>query len=207
MNPKPPGFLTGRYPVVLVLGLLTLFLAGPAAAHTDPGLSGGFLAGFGHPLRGVDHLLAMVAVGIWGAILGRPLVVLLPLIFPTVMAVGGVIGMAGLPFPPVELGIAGSVLVLGLAIALAQKAPVWAACLIVGVFGVFHGYAHGVELPGSSDPVAYSAGFVVATGLLHLAGIALGLLSRYPRGKLAMRGAGAGIAAAGSWFLLQAVLA
>ena len=86
MNPKPPGFLTGRYPVVLVLGLLTLFLAGPAAAHTDPGLSGGFLAGFGHPLRGVDHLLAMVAVGIWGAILGRPLVVLLPLIFPTVMA-------------------------------------------------------------------------------------------------------------------------
>ncbi|MDH4386791.1 MAG: HupE/UreJ family protein [Caulobacter sp.] len=194
-------------PAAVVLGLLALIAAGPAAAHTGAALEGGFVAGFAHPLRGFDHLLAMVAVGIWGAFLGRPLILLLPMVFPTVMAVGGVGGMAGLPFPPVELGIALSVLVLGLAIAFAQRAPVWAACLMVGLFGLFHGFAHGQELPVAGDPLAYSLGFVLATGLLHLAGIALGLLSRYPPGRLALRGAGAAIAAAGGWFVVQALAA
>ena len=181
-----------------------LAVAAPASAHEAAGTAGGFAAGFLHPLMGLDHLLAMVAVGIWGAVLGRPLVYALPVIFPTVMAAGGVLGMMGVPVPPVEIGIALSVLLLGAAIAAAFKAPVWAACLLVGLFGVFHGYAHGAELPAAADPLHYSAGFVLATGLLHLAGIAIGLLHAHPRGLVLTRGAGGLIAAAGVWFLVQA---
>ena len=175
--------------------------AAPATAHDGTGLVGGVLSGVTHPLTGYDHLLAMVAVGLWGAFLGRPLVVVLPVVFPTVMALGAVLGMRGVPLPPVELGVALSVFVLGGLIAGAVRAPVWAACLIVGVFAVFHGYAHGVELPSAADPVGYSVGFVLATGLLHVAGIGLGLLHRLRRGREATRGLGALIAAAGVVFL------
>ena len=186
-------------------GGLALAVGGPAFAHSGQALTGGFLAGFLHPLGGLDHLLAMVAVGLWGAFLGRPLIVALPLICPIMLSVGGVIGMMGLPIPPVELGIALSVLLLGLAIADARKAPVWAACLIVGCFGLFHGYAHGAELPVASNPTAYSAGFVLATGLLHLVGITFGLLNHYRAGQVVTRVTGAGIAVAGGFFLFQAL--
>ncbi|WP_411287192.1 HupE/UreJ family protein [Phenylobacterium sp.] len=185
--------------------LVGLLAATPALAHSGAGLAGGFLSGFQHPLGGLDHLLAMVAVGIWGAFLGRPLIVALPVIFPTVMAVGGVLGMAGLPLPPVELGIALSVVVLGGAIAGAVRAPVWAASLLVAVFAIFHGYAHGQELPSAADPVGYSAGFVLATGLLHLAGIAIGLVATRPGGALVTRGIGGLIAVAGAYFLVKAL--
>lgn len=183
-----------------------ILIAGPAAAHEGGGLVGGFVSGFLHPLTGYDHLLAMVAVGLWGAFLGRPLVVALPVIFPTVMALGGVLGMAQAPLPPVEIGIALSVLLLGGAIAAALKAPVWAACLVVGVFAIFHGYAHGQELPTAADPVGYSAGFVLATGLLHVAGITIGLLKARPWGEKATRGLGGLIALAGVWFLYAATI-
>ena len=183
-----------------------ILIAGPAAAHEGGGLVGGFVSGFLHPLTGYDHLLAMVAVGLWGAFLGRPLVVALPVIFPTVMALGGVLGMAQAPLPPVEIGIALSVLLLGGAIAAALKAPVWAACLVVGVFAIFHGYAHGQELPTAADPVGYSAGFVLATGLLHVAGITIGLLKARPWGETATRGLGGLIALAGVWFLYAATI-
>jgi urease accessory protein len=149
----------------------------PALAHSENALTGGFLAGFSHPLNGLDHLLAMVAVGLWGAFLGRPLNYLLPVIFPTVMAIGGIVGMTGLVAPPVELGIALSVLLLGALVAAARKLPPFAASAIVAVFALFHGFAHGEELPLATDPMAYSAGFVICTGLLHVAGIALGYLS------------------------------
>ena len=182
-------------------------VAGPAWAHSGTGLAGGLLAGFMHPLRGPDHLLAMVAVGLWGAFLGRPLVVLLPVVFPTVMALGGVAAMLGLPLPPVEIGIAVSVIVLGAAVAAAFVAPAWAACLLVGVFAIFHGYAHGLELPSAADPVGYSLGFVVATGLLHLVGIALGVARKLKGGDLILRGGGGLIAAAGVFFLWAAVAA
>ncbi len=179
--------------------------AGPAAAHTGTGLAGGFQSGFLHPLSGFDHLLAMVSVGLWGAFLGRPLIVALPVIFPTVMAVGGVLGIAGVRLPPVEIGIAVSVLVLGAMIAGKVRAPVWLAALIVAVFAIFHGYAHGKELPSAADPVGYSAGFVLATGLLHVVGIGIGLIADRPGGATVVRGLGGLVMIAGAWFLWVAL--
>jgi len=163
------------------------------------------MAGFAHPFMGLDHLLAMVSVGLWGAFLGRPLIVLLPVIFPAVMALGGALAIAGIGLPPVEIGIALSVLVLGVLIAGAVRAPVWLACVIVAVFAIFHGYAHGKELPSAADPIGYSVGFVLATGLLHVVGIVLGFLNERPGGRWVTRGAGALIAASGAWFLVAAV--
>jgi urease accessory protein len=198
----PRTLMTG-----LVAAAASFLLAGPAAAHAGTGLRGGFASGFMHPLSGADHLLAMVSVGLWGAFLGRPLIYALPVIFPTVMVVGAVMGMFGVPLPPVEFGIALSVLVLGLCILASAKAPVWAASLIVATFAIFHGYAHGKELPSAADPVGYSLGFVFATGLLHILGIGIGFLKDRPSGLLVTRGLGGAIAAAGGWFLVQALAA
>lgn len=180
-------------------------MATPALAHSGTGLPGGVMAGFTHPLAGLDHLLAMVSVGLWGAFLGRPLIVLLPVIFPAVMAIGGALGIAGVALPPVEIGIAVSVLVLGGFIAGAVRAPIWLACSLVAGFAIFHGFAHGEELPSAADPIGYSVGFVLSTGLLHLAGIALGLLNGVPGGLWLTRGAGALIAISGAWFLAAAL--
>lgn len=188
-------------------GVLLLLAAAPCAAHSGTGLAGGLAAGFLHPLSGPDHLLAMVSVGIWGAFLGRPLLVVLPMLFPAMMTVGAALGMANVPVPPVEVGIALSVLALGLLILLAARLPVAAACAIVGVFALFHGYAHGQELPSAADPVGYSAGFVFATGLLHLAGIAIGAARSLPGGTAALRAGGGAIALAGAWFLARAAAA
>ena len=170
------------------------------------GLAGGFASGFAHPFGGFDHLLAMVSVGLWGAFLGRPLIIALPVIFPAVMAIGGALGIAGVPLPPVEIGIALSVLVLGAMIAGAVRAPVWLACAIVALFAIFHGYAHGKELPSAADPIGYSLGFVLATGLLHVAGIGIGLLNDRPGGVIVTRGLGGLIAGAGLWFLYVALV-
>lgn len=184
---------------------LAAAFAGPAFAHSGTGLAGGFISGFLHPLTGFDHLLAMVSVGLWGAFLGRPLIVVLPVLFPAVMAVGGVLGMAGVPLPPVELGIALSVLVLGGMIAFAVRAPIWLASLLVAFFAIFHGYAHGNELPSAADPVGYSVGFVLSTGLLHVVGIVIGLVADHPQGRKLVRALGAAIALIGAFFLFQAV--
>lgn len=177
----------------------------PASAHMGTGLPGGIASGFRHPFTGWDHLLAMVSVGVWGAFLGRPLIYALPVIFPVMMVGGAALGMFAVPIPSPELGIAASVLVLGLCIALAVRAPTWVACAIVAAFAVFHGYAHGVDLPSAADPVGYSVGFVVATGILHVCGIGIGLLNEHPRGVTVTRSMGAVVAAAGVLFMLQAV--
>jgi urease accessory protein len=190
--------------VVAAVGLGSLVTT-PAAAHMGTGLPGGWLSGFVHPFSGLDHLLAMVSVGLWGAFLGRPLIYVLPVVFPAMMVAGAIMGMFVVPLPPVETGIAVSVLVLGGCIALSVRAPVWAACLVVALFAVFHGYAHGKELPSAADPVSYSAGFVLATGLLHVSGISLGFLNDRPNGVLATRSVGGAIAAMGAWFLYQAI--
>lgn len=190
----------------LAIVLLVIGLADPAYAHDAKNLAGGAVAGFKHPLSGFDHLLAMVAVGIWGAFLGRPLIYLLPIVFPTVMAFGAVLGMSGVPFPPIEIGIALSVLTLGGAIAFGWRAPIWLAMTIVAVFGLFHGFAHGQELPSMADPVAFSLGFVVATGMLHVAGIGIGMVHALSGGVLFTRIMGGIIACAGLWFLISATV-
>ncbi|MSP47061.1 MAG: HupE/UreJ family protein [Xanthobacteraceae bacterium] len=180
--------------------LLCLTAAAPALAHTG-GVAGGLVGGLMHPVFGPDHVAAMVAVGLWGAFLGSPAIFILPIVFPLVMALGGTLGILGVPLPGVEIGIAVSAAVLGMMVALAARPPLWVAAVIVGAFAIFHGHAHGAELPPGADALAYSAGFVITTGLLHLAGIAFGLLARWPVGRLAVRTAGGVIAIAGLMFL------
>lgn len=189
----------------LVQAAALLGIASPVAAHMGTGLAGGFQSGFVHPLSGFDHLLAMVSVGLWGAFLGRPLIIALPVIFPAVMAIGGALGIVGVPLPPVEIGIALSVLVLGGMIAGAVRAPVWVACTIVAIFAIFHGYAHGKELPSAADPIGYSLGFVLATGMLHVVGIGIGTINDRPGGAVITRTMGALVAATGVWFLFVAL--
>ncbi len=182
---------------------LTLALAcgaAPALAHTGQDV-GGFVAGVRHPISGLDHVAAMVAVGLWGGILGKPALWLLPITFPVVMCVGATLGIAGIPFPAVETGIALSGIVLGGMVLFALRPPLWLAMLLVGIFAVFHGYAHGAELPKSVSPVGYAAGFVLATSTLHLIGVAIGQLWHWPSGKIVVRAFGAAIALAGGAFL------
>jgi len=182
-----------------------LLLSPLALAHTEEGVVGGFISGFLHPIYGPDHVVAMVAVGLWGAFLGSPAIWLLPVVFPLVMAFGGALGVLGLPLAGVEIGIAGSAIVLGLMVLLTVRPPLWVAAVLVGAFGIFHGHAHGTELPEASNPLSYAIGFVLATGLMHLAGIAFGLLAHSPRGRLAVRSAGALISASGLYFLAGAL--
>lgn len=186
---------------IAAFGVALLAVSTPAFAHTGEGLANGFAGGFTHPLLGPDHIAAMLAVGLWGAFLGTPAIWVLPVVFPLVMAAGGVFGILGVPLPGVEIGIAASAVVLGLMVALAAKPHIAVAAVLVGAFAIFHGYAHGAELPDGADALAYSLGFVVATGLLHLAGIAFGLLAQYPAGRVAVRAAGSAIAIAGLVFL------
>ena len=143
----------------------------------------------------------MVAVGLWGAVLGRPAIWVLPITFPLVMSVGAAIGVAGIPIPYVEVGIALSGLVLGLLVVFMIKAPLPLAAALVGVFAIFHGHAHGTELPEAANPIAYAVGFVIATGLLHLFGILLGALIDSKPGRIAVRTGGALIALVGAAFL------
>jgi len=183
------------------VGMFLMAIACGAHAHSGAEGANGFIAGVMHPLTGFDHLLAMVAVGIWGATLGRPLIWVLPVAFPMLMVFGGVLGITGVPLPFIETGIAISVIVLGFAIAAAWRAPIALAVGIVSAFGVFHGYAHGAELPNAASPSAYVAGFVLCTGARHLAGVAFGEVKRLQKGTLALRVVGALIAAAGGWIL------
>ena len=198
--------MTKIHPAVAVAGLVLLGLATllplPAAAHTGAEHLGGLASGFLHPILGFDHVLAMVAVGIWGAFLGMPMVWVLPVTFPLVMALSGMLGGLGVPIPGIEPGIALSVVVLGAMIALAVRPPLWVAAVIVAFWAIFHGYAHGAELPEAADPFAYGIGFVLATGLLHLLGIGIGTLTRFPIGVPVLRIAGAVIGSIGIWLLV-----
>ena len=191
----------GDFLLVAILAGVILLAPEAANAHTGAGISGGFLSGFAHPILGWDHVVAMVAVGLWGAFLGAPAIWLLPIVFPLVMAFGTVLGIIGVPIPGIETGIATSAIALGLLILLAIRLPLWIACIIVGAFAIFHGYAHGTELPQAANPLAFIIGFVLATGMLHLIGIAFGLLLRWPAGTYAVRTAGGVISLAGLAFL------
>jgi len=161
------------------------FAAAPAAAH--PGHGDGFAAGFAHPIGGVDHLLAMVAVGLWAV----------PAAFVAVMAIGGALGAAGVALPGVEGWVAVSVVALGLLVCFAVRAPAAAGAALVGLFALFHGHAHGGELPETASALGFGLGFVLATAALHGAGLAAGLYSRRAVGPWIARAGGAATAAAG----------
>jgi urease accessory protein len=183
----------------LLLCPLTVF------AHQRGGEVIGFASGFWHPISGIDHILAMVAVGMWGAQLGAPAIWVLPVVFPMVMALGGTMGLMGVKLPGIELCIALSALALGFAVFREARPKLWIAATIVGAFAIAHGHAHGTELPLGASGVLYSVGFVIATGLLHALGIGIGLVHRWTAGRLALRVAGAVVAMGGVFFLWKAI--
>jgi urease accessory protein len=201
--------MTARNPVRSTLVTATTALAtlwpSLAWAHTEQGRAEGFLAGLHHPVSGLDHVVAMVSVGLWGAQLGAPAVWLLPVTFPMVMAFGGMLGLMGVPLPGVEVAIALSGIALGLAVLAEWRPPLWAAAVIVGFFAIFHGHAHGSELPPGASGLLYSIGFVVATGTLHAVGIGIGVIHRWGWGRVALRVAGGLVASAGVYFLWRSL--
>jgi len=175
-----------------------------ASAHLQQGEAAGLLTGLLHPLSGLDHVLAMVAVGLWGAQLGMPAIWVLPMAFPLVMALGGMLGFLGVPLPGVEVGIAASAIVLGAAVAFELRPPLVIAALVVGCFAIFHGHAHGTELPPGQSALLYSLGFVIATGCLHALGIGIGTVHGRPGGRPVLRAAGAAVSAGGAFFMWRA---
>lgn len=201
--PKPVP-RQSRPSLLAMLAASALFLPTAASAHIVKGEAIGFVSGFSHPISGLDHIIAMVAVGLWGAQLGRPAIWVLPVTFPLVMAFGGFLGLIGVHLPGSEIAIALSGLCLGGAVLTEFRPPLWIAAALVGAFGLFHGYAHGAELPPGQNALLYSLGFILATGLLHATGIAIGAIHRWPWGRLALRGAGGAILSGGAFFLWEA---
>jgi urease accessory protein len=192
---------------VLALGAGLALFPHAAAAHILHGPQGGFGSGFAHPLTGPDHFMAMFAVGLWGAQMGGRLVWELPVTFPLIMVVGGIAGILGVPLPGEEIGIALSIVTLGLAIAFKWRPAEWASLALIAFFALCHGHAHGVELPLSADPADYAIGFVLATGMIHLFGIGVGLgLNKPYEGRLS-RGLGGLISLGGVYYLVLALMA
>jgi len=191
--------------IIASAAVMGFALATPAFAHTGVGAhSHGFAAGFLHPLMGLDHMLAMLGIGIWAVQLGKRATWLVPAAFVAVMIAGAGLALSGIAMPMVEVGIAGSVLVIGTLIALGTRLPVGVAMSLVGLFALFHGHAHGTELPGFAHPAAYGAGFVAATALLHAGGVGIASVVRRQAARLPFRIAGAMMAAVGGGLLLGA---
>lgn len=178
-------------------------LPGVALAHTGIGATTGFLHGLSHPISGADHMLAMVAVGLWAAQIGGRALWAVPCTFVGVMALGGVLGFTGFHVPFVEEGILVSVLILAIFIAGAFKLPLAYSCLIVGLFAIFHGHAHGAEMPASMSAASYAIGFALATAMLHLTGIGLGVLMQKANLQTVNRFAGAAIAVSGIYLAIS----
>jgi urease accessory protein len=176
---------------------LMLGVSSEAHAHTGLDHAFSFASGFKHPLTGLDHMLAMVAVGLWAGLNGGRALWAWPVAFVAVMVLGGLAGMAGVPLAIVESGILASVIVLGLVVLMAARLPVWAGAGLVALFAVLHGHAHGAELPVEGAAASYFAGFAVATAALHALGLGAAYLATGARGKLIVRGAGALVAVAG----------
>jgi len=188
----------------LLWALPLLSLCEAAFAHEEPDDGVGFATGLLHPALGFDHFLAMLSVGILSAQIGGRAIWYIPATFVLVMIVGGVLGMNGTPVPSVEMGIAVSVLILGIALATERYLPTWIALGCVGVFGVFHGHAHGTEMPVIADPWLYALGFVTGTAVIHLSGVGIGLGSvRLQRGATLLRVLGVAVAIAGAHLVLS----
>lgn len=174
-----------------------LLLANPALAHLNPAEHGSFMAGATHPISGADHILAMVGVGLWAALLGGRAMWLVPTAFVLAMSAGFLASLAGMPLPMVEPMILASSVVLGLLVAVAARMPVWAGAAVVGVFALFHGHAHGAEM-GGATAMTYLGGFALSTALLHVAGVVFGLVLGQASRLPILRGAGVLVAAAGA---------
>jgi len=187
--------------IAFLLVLPTLLFPALAQAHAGIGATHGFLFGLAHPFSGLDHLVAMLAVGLWAAQLGGRALWLVPLSFVSAMALSGLSATFAAPIPFIEGGITLSLLVLGVLIAAAIRLPVVVSAAIVGVFAVFHGYAHGIEMPQNSDALTYAAGFILATATLHLSGIGLAVLARQHSQAQWLRFTGAAVILCGciSW--------
>ena len=186
---------------LILSSLILAGFAGSAEAHVGVGSTSGFMHGFMHPLSGLDHMLAMTAVGLFAARLGGKALWLVPAAFVAMMAVGGAMGISGIGLPGVELGIAASVIVLGAAVALDFSLPTAAAMGLVGFFALVHGHAHGSEMPLAASGLTYGLGFMLATALLHAFGIGLGIsigkIATSRGSTLVLRVAGGAMAAAG----------
>jgi len=189
---------------LLLLTILVLCWGQALHAHVQHGEGVSFRTGFEHPISGLDHVVAMVAVGLWGVQLGAPAVWLLPVAFPMVMAMGGMLGLMGVPLPGAEIGIAASAILLGSAVLSEVRPPLLIAAVVVTFFAVFHGYAHGAELPPGQSGLLYSMGFVIATGCLHAVGICIGSIHRWRWGQKLLRMAGGAVALAGAFFMWRA---
>jgi len=187
--------MKGKYWSAAIFGVAASLFVPIAAAHTFGAHGAGFVSGITHPLTGLDHMLAMIAVGMWAAQLGGRARWAVPLAFVGMMALGAILAAAGLILPAVETGIAASVLILGLLIAFSSRMPVLLGMALVGVFAIFHGHAHGTELPQAASAVAYGLGMLLATVGLHAAGLGAGIL--FQRAAVLLRVGGAMIAAAG----------
>ena len=194
--------LATKASLAALAALATAGFSSAASAHIGSH-AGGFTNGLAHPFYGLDHVLAMVAVGLWASQLGRRAVWLLPLTFPFVMAAGAVIGWSGVSFPWVEMGIAGSVIALGAAVAFALRPPLMASALVIGFFALFHGFEHGASLPAHGTALTYGAGFILATFILHMIGIGLGMLANNVPVRFAARTAGGAIAVLGVALLVM----
>jgi urease accessory protein len=188
--------------------LLATALFIPVVASAHPGIPGhthGFANGFAHPLSGLDHLLAMTAVGLWAAQRGGRALWMVPCAFLSVMALGGMLGMAGFgQIPLIEQAIAASVLVLGIFLAVAARLPMWSSVMVIGLFALFHGYSHGAEMPVTASGLLYGLGFMLATATLHLFGIGLGFAAQKTNSLKVVRCLGVIIAVCGIYLLLTA---
>jgi len=176
---------------------LVLGVSGTAQAHTGVEHAFSFASGFRHPWSGLDHMLAMVAVGLWAGLNGGRALWMWPAAFVGMMVLGGSLGMAGMALPLVEPGILASVVVLGLLVLAAAQLPVVAGAALVAVFALLHGHAHGAELPGAAAAATYAAGFAIATALLHALGLGVTWLAGSESGRHLVRGGGALVAAVG----------
>jgi len=188
----------------LILIAAALIASTAAQAHVGVGDANGFVHGFGHPLSGIDHILAMVAVGLFAAHLGGRALYLVPLSFVGMMIVGGALGMAGVHLPYVEVGIGLSVVVLGAAVAFGLNVPTAIAMALVGFFAIFHGHSHGTEMPETASGLEYGAGFILATAALHAIGVGVGLaigMASEARGKRILQTVGGAMAVAGDAIL------
>ena len=190
--------------LIPILVFLT-FIPSQSYAHSYGGATSGFATGFFHPLGGLDHFLAMFAVGLWGAQIGGRSVWTLPVTFPLIMVIGGFLGITKILLPGVEIGISLSMLALGAAIAMNWKSSEIIMIALVSIFAIYHGYAHGLELPKATKPADYAIGFVVSTGLIHILGIGIGMLSQKFYSGKSTRILGGVVILGGVYFLTMAI--